>query len=204
MPKPRIFISSTCFDLRDARATLTNFLEAFGFEVLNSEKSNFGVTPKMHSADVCLDQVELADYFILIIGSRRGSDFPDSAQSITNAEFNRAKELGLVMIPFVKADILTARRLFRKNPTANFSEVVDDNRIFGFIDSIDSSAEDNWLHAFNTVTDIEESLRSQFSHFLLLHAKYLGRIGGQEFKPTTMNLVVNGVAAVCQVLATEP
>lgn len=183
---------------------MTDFLESFGFEVLNSEKTSFGVTPKMHSTQACLDQVELADYFILIIGSRRGSDFLESEQSITNAEFGRAKELGLVIVPFVKSDVLTARMLFRKNPTGDFSDVVDDNRIFAFIDSIDSSAEDNWLHTFNSVSDIKESLRSQFSHYLLLYAKYLGRIGGKAFKPTTMNMIVNGMAAVCQVLATDP
>ncbi len=36
MAKPRIFLSSTCYDLSDARAALTTFLGGFGFEVLNT------------------------------------------------------------------------------------------------------------------------------------------------------------------------
>ena len=204
MPKPRFFLSSTCYDLNDARANLTTFLEEFGFEVLNSQRPSFGVTPKVHSAQACIEQVELADYFILIIGSRRGSEFPGATQSITNMEFNRAKQLGLVIIPFVKDDLLTARRVHRRNPEGDFTEIVDDKRIFEFIDSIDLSQEDNWLHSFRDVGEIIEKLKSQFSHYLLLYAKYLGRLPGKSFKPTRITMSINGVPADIQVLATEP
>ena len=58
MSKPRIYISSTCFDLTDVRTELTSFLESYNFEVLNSQLPNFGVSPKKHSHTACLDQVE--------------------------------------------------------------------------------------------------------------------------------------------------
>jgi len=40
MAKPRIFLSSTCYDLSIIRDELTRFLEERGFEVINSEKSS--------------------------------------------------------------------------------------------------------------------------------------------------------------------
>lgn len=45
MAKARIFISSTCYDLSAVRNELDEFLSSLDFEVLNSEKTNFGVTP---------------------------------------------------------------------------------------------------------------------------------------------------------------
>ena len=204
MAKPRIFLSSTCYDLNDARASLTTFFEDFGFEVLNSQLTNFGVSPKVHSARACLDQVELADYLVLIIASRQGEDFPASNHSITNAEFNRAKELGIVINTFVKSEVLSARRIFKENPSANFASVVDDPRIFKFIDSISSSETDNWLHSFNSVSDIQDTMKSQFGHYLSLYAKHLGRVGNSTFRPVTVRMCVNGQAADCQFLGTDP
>ena len=204
MTKPRIFISSTCYDLTDARARLTEFLESFGFEVLNSQLKTFGVTPGRHTSQVCLDQVDLADYFILIIGSRSGTLAPDSEKTITNIEYDRARERGLVILPFVKQDVLTARRLFQTNPKADFSTFVESTSIFHFIDQIASAKSDNWLHGFDSVEDIREGLRSQFSYYLLLYARHLGQVGENVFRPVTITGIENGELVTYQVLATKP
>jgi len=45
MAKPRTFISSTCYDLVEARATLGKFLKGLGHEVLASETATLGVIP---------------------------------------------------------------------------------------------------------------------------------------------------------------
>src|SRR5436305_838831 len=119
MAKPRIFISSTCYDLSDARAELTKFLEGFGFDVLNSQTSSFGVTPNKSAVDACLDQVELADYLILIIGSRSGAVKGDV--TVTNAEYNRAIDRGIPVIPFVNRTVSDALRLYKANPAGDFT-----------------------------------------------------------------------------------
>ena len=100
MAKPRIFISSTCFDLNDVRSELTSFLGKYGFEVLNSQLKNFGVTPQKHSHTACLEQVHNADYCIVIIGRRRGGTFIASEKSITNEEYNLAVKRGIPIIIF--------------------------------------------------------------------------------------------------------
>lgn len=171
MAKPRIFLSSTCYDLSDARAALTTFLEGFGFEVLNSQKGSFGVAPKVHSHDACLEMMQNADYVVLIIGGRRGGTYVASEQSITNEEIKAAQKLDRPIIAFIDKRVDSLRPMFRKNPGANFEPTVDDVRIFDFIDWVASGHEDNWLHPFDDVADIVATLRSQFAYFLLRYSQ---------------------------------
>ena len=105
MAKPRIFLSSTCYDLSIIRDELTRFLEERGFEVINSEKSSFGVTPGLHSHSACLEAVNEADYLLLIIGKRRGGTYIGSEKSITNEEYNRAVSLGIPCIVCVLREV---------------------------------------------------------------------------------------------------
>src|SRR5579863_3917521 len=109
MAKPRIFLSSTCFDLGDARASLTKFLESYGFEVLNSQTGRFGVKPKVHSHDACLEMIPNADYVVLIIGGRRGGNYIGSDKSITNEEVKLAKKLDRPVFAFVEKKVESLR-----------------------------------------------------------------------------------------------
>lgn len=173
MATPRIFLSSTCYDLSDARAALAKFLEKYGFEVLNSETANFGVTPKVHSHKACLDEVDNADYLVLIIGGRSGGTFIGSENSITNEEVKLAFKREIPVLAFVDAKVNALRTAYRKNPTSDFTPVVDNVKIFDFIDFIASGHEDNWLHEYKNVTDIKKVLKHQFGHYLLLYSQGL-------------------------------
>lgn len=173
MAKPRIFLSSTCYDLGDARAALTTFLEGGGFEVLNSQTGKFGVKPRSHSHDACLAEMEHADFVILIIGGRRGGTYVGSEKSITNEEIKVAQRRELPVLAFVDRQVDAMRALYSKNPGADFKPHVDDVRVFDFINYIASGHEDNWLHPFGSVTDIIETIRSQLAHYLLLYSRSL-------------------------------
>jgi len=205
MAKPRIFLSSTCYDLNDARAALTTFLEGYNFEVLNSQLPGFGVTPGRGTADACLDQVEIADYLVLIVGTRSGSVQKGTNQTITNAEYNRATEKGIPIIPFVKKEILHALRIYEKNPAGDFSNEVDNPRVFDFINVIRSGKKDpNWLHEFDNVNDIIATLRAQFAEYLRLFSVYLGRMPDGRFGPQKTAVALNGYPAEMEVLGTTP
>lgn len=173
MAKPRTFISSTCFDLADARAALAAHLQVLGHEPLLSESAGFGVTPKRHSHDACLDQVDTCDYFILIIGARRGGTYIASERSITNEEYLRAVKTGKPIITFVKRDIQIALRTFKKNPKADLSDLVDDVRIFDFLEMVTSRSEDNWVRPFDTVEDVKEAITAQFAYIAMLYARQI-------------------------------
>ncbi|MDE1570330.1 DUF4062 domain-containing protein [Aquabacter sediminis] len=173
MAKPRIFLSSTCFDLSDARAELTSFLNGCGFEVLNSQSGKFGVKPKVHSHDACLAMMEQADYVVLIIGGRRGGTYVGSEKSITNEEIRAAQKLDRPVFAFLDKRVDALRAAYRKNPGADFTPTIDDVRIVDFVDTIAAGHEDNWLHLFDNVTDIKSALTAQFAYILLLYSQGL-------------------------------
>lgn len=171
MAKPRTFISSTCFDFADARAAIAEHLKELGHEPLRSDTSNFGVSLDKHSHSACLDQVENSDYLVLLIGGRRGGTFVGSEKSITNEEYRHALKKHTPVIAFVKRDVQEAHRFYRKNPTADFSHVVDDVRVFDFIDLVGSQSENNWIKPFNDVEEVKTALTEQFAYIALEYSK---------------------------------
>jgi hypothetical protein len=97
MPKgyaPTVFVSSTCYDLKQLRADLSVFLSDLGLEPFLSESITFSIDPQSSNIDNCVNAVnERADIFILVIGNRYGT-LDDSGKSITNLEFLAAKSKG--------------------------------------------------------------------------------------------------------------
>jgi len=101
MAKPRIFISSTYYDLKHLRSSLENFTDSLGYEPILSEKGDITYTPDIPLDESCYREVRNADLFILIIGGRYGSgaskqqkrpsrDFFERYESITKSEYASA------------------------------------------------------------------------------------------------------------------
>lgn len=88
MSKPKIYISSTFFDLQAHREALITALRKTGrFDVLCMETYGTRSAPPL---DVCLNDVEVSEFYILLLGHRYGY-IPDGQQySITNLEYKKA------------------------------------------------------------------------------------------------------------------
>ena len=91
MQKPTVFVSSTCYDLKQVREDIKEFIENdFGFRAMLSEFNSFPVDPCAGTFETCLAAVDnFADVFVLIVGSRYGS-VRDEGKSITNLEYLHA------------------------------------------------------------------------------------------------------------------
>lgn len=137
--KPKVFISSTCYDLGIVRSELRHFINGFGFEPLMSDHSDILYDPKQHTHDSCIAEVSSSDLLVLIIGSRLGGKALPSARalvnledvegensenkisklkdrlSITQLETLRAVELGVPIYAFVQSDVLRDHHLYEKN-----------------------------------------------------------------------------------------
>jgi hypothetical protein len=71
---PAMFVSSTCYDLKQVRADIKTFLESLGLCPVISDYDSFPVDPNVAAVDNCLQVVaERADLFLLIVGGRYGS-----------------------------------------------------------------------------------------------------------------------------------
>ena len=73
MAAPRVFVSSTCYDLQEVRYQLRTFIEDFGFIPVMSEYGDIFYDYKKHTQDACKDEIEKSQLFILIIGNNYGS-----------------------------------------------------------------------------------------------------------------------------------
>ena len=87
--KPRVFVSSTFYDLKYMRDDLANFIRAHDFEPIMFEDGDIGYTPGKNLDESCYDTMRNADMVILIIGGNYGS--PASGE--TKDDFKESKRV---------------------------------------------------------------------------------------------------------------
>ncbi|WP_152988670.1 DUF4062 domain-containing protein, partial [Janthinobacterium sp. Ant5-2-1] len=146
MANPRVFISSTCYDLAEERDGLSEFCEEFGFDTTLSERGDVFYHPDLHTHLSCIRETSNCQMFILIIGGRFGGKYKvDPGKSITNAEYAAAIENGSPTFAFVKQDVLNDHNVWQRNkafafakdivyPSIEKQEYAED--IFKFIDAV--------------------------------------------------------------------
>lgn len=88
---PYVFISSTVADFRDLRSAIAYTLRAQGYNVYLSEAADFDVKGDRSAFEQCFTNIRNSDFYILIIGSARGSIFTEGV-SITRQEYRVARE----------------------------------------------------------------------------------------------------------------
>lgn len=114
--RPTVFVSSTIYDFADLRDALRFWFEEMGFEVQMSEHTDFKRRPESGTFEACFESIRNADFYLLLIGSNRGSWYDESAQvSVTRQEYRVAREslesAGRPrIVALVRADVLTALR----------------------------------------------------------------------------------------------
>ena len=162
---PSVFVSSTCYDLKQIREDMKEFIENnYGFEAILSEFDSFPIDPCKGTFENCLDNVDQrADIFILIIGTRYGY-VTDQGKSITNLEYLHAKAKGIPLFVFVNKQIYNTLSFWRSNKDADFSSIVDNPKIFEFVAEIYDESQ-QWIYTYESVNDIKTTLKRQFSLF---------------------------------------
>jgi hypothetical protein len=131
-----------------------------------SEYSSFPVNPGLGAIENCLAVVkEKADIFVLVVGGRYGSK-TENEKSVTNLEYMAAKVKGIPRYVFVQKPILTALPIWQKNPSADFSGIVDSPKLFEFVESLRDPRE-NWVFHFESAQDITETLRTQLAYLFM-------------------------------------
>lgn len=158
---PTVFVSSTCYDLSQVREDLKDFFEDnYGFTAMLSEFDSFPIDPCKGTFENCLSNVDnAADIFILIIGNRYGY-VTDKGKSITNLEYLHAKEKKIPIYVFVNKQIQNTLFLWKANKEGDFSSIVDNPKIFEFVDSI-YNENNQWIYTYDSVRDIKQTMKNQ-------------------------------------------
>lgn len=170
MAIPRVFVSSTCYDLKYIRENLRYFVRVLGYEPILSEDGAVFYDPKSHTHDACIAEIPNCQLFILIIGGRYGGKFKDSDHSITNAEFRRAVELKIPAFTLVEQSVYNEHHVHLKNKKNKHIDCtkinypsVDSIKIFDFIDEVRHLSTNNALVPFKDFGDIEAYLKNQWA-----------------------------------------
>jgi len=162
MQQLKVFISSTCFDLKQIRKDLSEFISNFGYQPIMSELDPFPIDPDVDTISNCIKNVEVADLFVLIIGGRYGFVL-DNGKSITNMEYIYARKKGIPVFVFINKEVVNGLGIYKDNPNADFKSLVDDTKVFDFVNDV-RTVNQHWCYDFEHAQDITANLKIRFSH----------------------------------------
>lgn len=178
MAKPRVFVSSTYYDLKHIRASLDLFIDSLGFESVLSEKGDIAYTPDRPLDESCYREAETADIFVLIVGGRYGSEasgtsrrlplnFFDRYESITKKEYESAASRDIPIYILVEKGVYSEYQTFlrnKDNKAINYAHVESVN-VFLLIEDILARPRNNPVHTFERFEEIQTWLRDQWAGF---------------------------------------
>jgi len=177
MATPRIFVSSTCYDLQEIRFQLRKFIEDFGLEPVMSDFGDIFYNFNKHVQESCKDEIEKCQLFILVIGNNYGSlyfenqDSKEVPDSITLQEFKKALETKvykhIFINKFVNYDYQNYKRAlekkiltyFKTNKVADLEIEVTANKIKTEFNKSYPFPQDSYKYIFYFI-DIINSLTS--------------------------------------------
>ena len=194
MPKPRVFISSTYYNLKHIRSSLESFVTQLGYEPILFEN---GDIPFHHDKPLdksCYDAVDHVHIFVLIIGGSYGSSAsgetakvgalkPDSPElermytfynSVTVEEYKKARQNDIPIYIFVEKGVASEFQTYkgnRDNSTIKYAHV-DNVGIFKLLDSIFAETTNNLVREFENFNEISTWLKDQWAG---LFADFLAR-----------------------------
>ena len=133
--QPRIFISSTFYDLKYIREDLANFVRSYGYEPILFENGDIGYTPGKTLDYSCYESMRNSDMVILIIGGEYGSaasgekkDEFKEYMSVTRNEFRTAVEAGIPIFVMIDKKVMAEYGVY----DANYDDIEKEKIIMVF------------------------------------------------------------------------
>lgn len=199
MSKPRVFISSTFYDLRLIRVELDKFLRVLGYEPVRNETGDipYGIAETLES--YCYKEIGNVDILISIIGSRFGSPSDgDKARSISNMELKTALNENKHVYIFIEKNVFIEYETYLLNKDKSIEyKYVDNPNIYRFIEEIKALPNNNNIKDFETADDITSYLREQFAGLMKQFF-----IDEQKYRETSIIKDINSTADTLKKLIT--
>ncbi len=199
MAKPRIFISSTFYDLRQVRTDLDLFIENLGYEPIRNEEGEIPYGKDEALEEYCYKEIKAVDILVSIIGGRFGSESKRNNSSISQIELRTAIKENKQVYIFIEKNVLSEYEtyLINKDNSLMRYRYVDDVRIYQFIEEVKNLNANNNIKGFETASDISKYLKEQFAglfqRFLeeQTRIKEVSLIRNLEKTAQTLNKLVN-------------
>ena len=133
--KPRVFVSSTFYDLKYIREDLANFVRSYGYEPILFEDGDIGYTPGKTLDSSCYESMKNSDMVILIIGGEYGSAASGEKKegfkeymSVTRNEFRTAVESGIPIFVMIDKKVMVEYGVYE----ANYNAIENENMEMAF------------------------------------------------------------------------
>lgn len=172
MARPRVFVSSTYYDLKYVRERIERFIQTYNMDPILFESDEIYFNPNNTIDNSCYNEIGNCQMMILIIGGRYGSiastkdEYEKNYVSITQKEYKTAKSKGVPVMICVDSNVYSEYKTYQKNrnslPKGFEFAHVDDIRVFEFVSSVEQQA----IKTFSKIEDIEQYFANQISGML--------------------------------------
>jgi hypothetical protein len=165
MARPRVFISSTFYDLRYVREDLERFIQTIGYEPIRHETGSIPYAKESPLEESAYKEVALSDIIVCIVGGRYGSDSATREGSVTQNELAAALEKGIQVYVFVEQNVhseFSTYQLNKGNKETKY-RFVDDIKVYEFIEQVYALPQNNPITPFSTSADICKFLQAQWA-----------------------------------------
>ncbi len=164
MAAPRVFVSSTYYDLQHIRNDIRIFLQNLGYEPVMHDKGNIPYTQDVSLEDSCYNELSTCDIVVCIIGNKFGSKSAIGDYSITMTELKTAIKNRKKIFIYILKDVFAENLTYSANKANNFIPAhVDNIKIHEFISELKDTVKNHPIIPFETVSDITNNLRDQFA-----------------------------------------
>ena len=166
MALPRVFISSTYYDLKQVRNNIGDFIKGLGYEPIMHEKSGVAYTQSAPLENDCYNELSTCDIVVCVLGNHFGSKSSENDLSITMNELEAAIKHKKKIYVFISNDVYIENRTYEINKdNGTFkSAYTDDIKIHEFICSLNAKANTYLVVTpFENTEQIVQTLRLQFA-----------------------------------------
>ncbi|MEO8886866.1 MAG: DUF4062 domain-containing protein [Mucilaginibacter sp.] len=199
MAKPRIFISSTFYDLKSLRVDLDKFIRDFNYEPIRNEVGEIPYGVEDNLEEYCYKEVHDVDMLLGIIGNRYGSESKQTQYSITQLEIKTAVEQGKQVYLFIEKNVRTEYETYLLNKEKEIAfKYVDSVKIYEFIEEVMKLTGGIIIHPFEHVSDITAFLKNQWAGLF----KDFLRQNSQKKQYENLTHKINDLSAVTATLKT--
>ena len=165
MATPKIFVSSTYYDLMHVRTDIENFIKSLGYEAVLHERNKVTYNQIETLEESCYREIENCEILVCIIGNKFGTESNSNNYSITMKELQTAITEQKKVYAFIQKDVSIENRIYltNKNNTDFTPAIVDDIRVHDFIANLKKTIKNFPITDFESVNDIIDALRSQLA-----------------------------------------